>query len=99
MAVEEVIKIMKAEKANVGRLLRTARGQIDGILKMIEGDQYCIDVSTQIMSAEAVLRRANREVLHAHMESCVLEAVGSGDRQEAERKLEELYAALEKMLK
>jgi len=33
--------------------LKTVRGQIDGILKMIEEDRYCVDISTQILSAMA----------------------------------------------
>ena len=36
---------MKADPAQVNRLLKTARGQIDGILKMVEEDRYCLDVS------------------------------------------------------
>ena len=51
---------MKADKAKVSRLLKTARGQIDGVLKMIDEDQYCIDIANQIMAAEAVLQRANK---------------------------------------
>ena len=34
---------MKADHAQVNRLLKTARGQIDGILKMVEEDRYCLD--------------------------------------------------------
>ena len=34
---------MKADHAQVARLLKTARGQIDGILKMVEEDRYCLD--------------------------------------------------------
>ena len=36
---------MKADKAAVSRLLKTARGQIEGILKMVEEDRYCMDIS------------------------------------------------------
>ena len=52
---------MMADKKQVTRLLNTARGQIDGILKMVEEDRYCIDISHQIMASEAVLKRANKE--------------------------------------
>ena len=54
---------MKADKAKVARLLKTARGQIDGVLKMIDGDQYCIDIANQIMAAEAVqIRRLSGRI-------------------------------------
>ena len=46
---------MMADKKQVTRLLKTARGQIDGILKMVEEDRYCIDISHQIMASEAIL--------------------------------------------
>lgn len=62
---------MKADKAKATRLLKTARGQIDGLLKMVEEDRYCIDISNQLLATQAILRRLNREVLHAHLTSCV----------------------------
>lgn len=66
---------MKADKAKVTKLLKTARGQIDGVLKMIEEDRYCLDISNQLMASEAILKKANNEVLRAHMKSCVKEAL------------------------
>ena len=85
---------MKADHDQVTRLLKTARGQIDGILKMVEEDRYCLEVSSQIMAAQSILKKANRLVLKAHMNSCVKEAVESGDPEE---KLEELAALLDKL--
>ena len=85
---------MKADHAQVTRLLKTARGQIDGILKMVEEDRYCLEVSSQIMAAQSILKKANRLGLKAHMNSCVKEAVESGDPEE---KLEELAALLDKL--
>ena len=78
---------MMADKKQVTRLLKTARGQIDGILKMVEEDRYCIDISHQIMASEAILKRANKEVLKAHMTHCVHDAVNSED---CDQKIEEM---------
>ena len=85
---------MRADHAQVTRLLKTARGQIDGILKMVEEDRYCLEVSSQIMAAQSILKKANRLVLKAHMNSCVKEAVESGDPEE---KLAELATLLDKL--
>lgn len=85
---------MKADHTQVTRLLKTARGQIDGILKMVEEDRYCMDVSNQLMATQSILRKANRMVLKAHMDCCVREAVESGD---PEGRLEELAALLDKL--
>ncbi len=87
---------MKADREKVSRLLRTARGQIDGILKMIEEDRYCIDISNQIIATEALLHKANREVLHAHIDMCVKEAIDSG---KTEDKLAEIRSIVDKLSK
>ena len=60
---------MKADKAKIEKLLKTARGQLDGILRMLDQDRYCIDVSNQIMATQAILTKVNREILIAHMNS------------------------------
>ena len=85
---------MKADHTQVTRLLKTARGQIDGILKMIDEDRYCLDVSHQLMATQSILKKANRMVLKAHMNSCVRQAVASGDPEE---KLNELAVLLDKL--
>lgn len=87
---------MMADHKKVTRLLKTARGQLDGILKMVEEDRYCIDVSQQIMATEAILNRANKEILTAHLHHCVNEAATAEDRAQ---KIEELCATLDKILK
>ena len=85
---------MRADHEQITRLLKTARGQIDGILKMVEEDRYCLDVSNQLMATQAILKKANRTVLKAHMDGCVRQAVNSGDPGE---KLEELARLLDKL--
>ena len=87
---------MMADEKKISRLLKTARGQLDGILRMVEEDRYCIDISNQILAAQAVLNRANKEILKAHMEMCVNRAVETGDSQQ---KMAELYSVLDKILK
>ena len=85
---------MKADHTQVTRLLKTARGQIDGILKMVEEDRYCMDVSNQLLATQSILKKANRMVLKAHMDCCVREAVAA---DQPEEKLEELAALLDKL--
>ena len=85
---------MKADHKQIERLLKTARGQLDGILKMVEEDRYCLDVSNQLMATQSILKKANRMVLKAHMNSCVRQAVASGDPEE---KLNELAVLLDKL--
>lgn len=87
---------MKADKQTITSLLKTAKGQIEGILKMVEDDRYCIDISNQILATESILRKTNKEIIHAHMTHCVKEAFRSG---EEDAKIAELIAILEKIAK
>jgi DNA-binding FrmR family transcriptional regulator len=75
--------------------LKTARGQIDGIMRMIEDDRYCIDVSNQISAAIALLKKANLIILKQHMNTCVKDAAKS---KNASEKIDEISTILEKYI-
>ncbi len=62
---------MKADKTEVLLLLKTAKGHIEGIMRMVEDDRYCMDISNQIFAVEALMRKTNNVVLKAHLLSCV----------------------------
>ena len=87
---------MMADKQKVSKLLKTARGQIDGILKMSEEDRYCVDIPNQIMATQAVLKKANMEVLTAHCKGCVAAADTAEEKAE---KIDEMIALLSKLIK
>ncbi|MEE0266288.1 MAG: metal-sensing transcriptional repressor [Acutalibacteraceae bacterium] len=88
---------MQCDCQKVSNLLKTARGQIDGILKMIEDDRYCIDVATQVMATQAVLKKANTLILKGHMENCVKSAFESGNPADREEKIDEIVKLIDKM--
>ena len=90
---------MKADHKTVSRLVSNARGQLDAVLRMIEEDRYCMDISTQLLAAQSIIKRANREVLKGHVEHCIREAMESGDEESAEQKVQELLEYVEKMTK
>ncbi|MFY9450939.1 MAG: metal-sensing transcriptional repressor, partial [Bacillota bacterium] len=56
-----------AEKTKVLNLLKTSRGQIEGIIKMVEDDRYCVDISKQILAVQAQLKKANLQILEQHI--------------------------------
>lgn len=87
---------MMADQAKVTRLLKTARGQLDGILKMVDENRYCIDISQQLMATEALLNRVNKDILTAHLKHCVTHAE---TQQQREEKIDELVSMLGKLMK
>lgn len=78
--------------------LKTVRGQIEGIIRMLEDDRYCVDVSTQILSSIGLLKKANIDVLNSHIRSCVADAILEGEEQGNE-KIEEIINIIDKYIK
>jgi DNA-binding FrmR family transcriptional regulator len=76
-------------------LLKTARGQIDAVLRMVEEDRYCIDVSKQVHATVALLKKANIVILKQHMNTCVKDAIRTNNGSE---KIDEITMILEKSL-
>ena len=87
---------MMADQTQVLRLLKTARGQLDGIIRMVEEDRYCMDIVHQLMATEAMLNRTNREILSAHLKHCVKTAESEAEK---DQKIDELVDMLGKILK
>ena len=73
--------------------LRTARGQLDGIVRMVEDERYCVDISKQILSIQSLLKKANMEILKGHIKTCVRHAVEKG---EGDEKIEEIFSMIER---
>ncbi|MFP3853116.1 MAG: metal-sensitive transcriptional regulator [Anaerolineales bacterium] len=91
---------MRAEmKQDVVNRLRSINGHLNGILSMIEDDQYCIDVINQVQAVQAALSKVNLMVLDDHMHSCVTEAIRSEDPAERERVLDEIHQVFAKRSK
>lgn len=90
---------MVADKAKITRLLKTARGQLDGLLKMVEEDRYCIDISNQLMATQAILKKANHEIIHAHLGCCVKDAFEQGSELEKSKKIDEILTVMDKLSK
>lgn len=88
---------MKANVKVITRLLNTAKGQINGILKMIDDDKYCIDISNQILASIAILQKANQEIIKAHLEFCVKESFINNDN--SDKKIEEVMQIISKISK
>ncbi|NCC84184.1 MAG: metal-sensitive transcriptional regulator [Clostridia bacterium] len=88
---------MKAPLDPTLRRLRIARGQLEGIIKMVEDDRYCIDISTQLIAVTNALKNVNRDVLSAHLQHCVAESVESQDPADVEQKMDEIIKVIHKL--
>ncbi|MFA5571114.1 MAG: metal-sensing transcriptional repressor [Sphaerochaetaceae bacterium] len=87
---------MKADHEQVSRMLKTARGQLESVLRMVEEDRYCIDISNQILATQALLKKTNKMVLEAHMLSCVQQSFETG--ADVDQKIGEILRIVDKMV-
>ncbi|MBD2575707.1 MULTISPECIES: metal-sensing transcriptional repressor [Oscillatoriales] len=85
---------MQADKSKILRKLKTARGQMEGLLKMVEEDRYCIDISNQLMATQAILKRVNADILQEHLGQCVVEAFDKADQK---AKIQEIMMVMDKL--
>ncbi|GLZ29590.1 copper-sensing transcriptional repressor RicR [Lentzea sp. NBRC 105346] len=78
--------------------LRRIEGQIRGLQRMVENDDYCIDVLTQISAATKALQAVSLGLLDEHLKHCVAQAVAEGGPV-ADEKLAEASAAIGRLVK
>ena len=71
--------------------LKTSRGHLDAVVRMVEDDSYCPDVMKQLSAVQGSLERASRIVLRNHLETCVAAAMAAGRTDEI---VDELMEAL-----
>ncbi|MBS4913950.1 MAG: metal-sensing transcriptional repressor [Veillonella sp.] len=84
------------EVEKLSRRLRRVKGQIEGIEKMIEDHRYCIEVLQQIGAARAALYQVGMLMLESHSRSCVVDAIKSGNEDDAITELMGVYKSLHK---
>ena len=90
---------MKAAKDKTIRKLKTVSGQIDGLIKMIEDDRYCIDISNQVMASISILKNINKDVLRGHLEHCVYDSLKQKNEKDIKEKVDEIEKIINKLNK
>ena len=85
----------EAQKKKLLNRLSRIEGQVRGVRKMIEEDAYCNDVLTQSAAIAAAVNAFNRELLHAHVHSCVVRDIREGN----DGVVDELMTTLERLMR
>ncbi|MBU5485208.1 metal-sensing transcriptional repressor [Clostridium sp. MSJ-11] len=86
---------MNGEQKQALQALKISKGQIKAIIRMIEEERYCVDVSNQIIAAQSLLKKANLLVLKQHMNHCVIEAF---QHDNGSQKTDEIIELLSKVI-
>lgn len=85
-------------KDDVRNRLRRIEGQVRGLQRMVDEDEYCIDILTQIASVSKALQGVGLGLLDDHLRHCVRHAATASD-EEGDAKVHEAVQAVERLLR
>lgn len=87
------------DKSKLANRLRRISGQVEAVRRMIDDDEYCVDVLMQISAATGALNKVGEVILEDHLKSCVRDAMENGDDRDRDEKLAEIMAIFRKYKK
>jgi DNA-binding FrmR family transcriptional regulator len=87
-----------SDKDDYLKRLRRIEGQIRGLARMVENDEYCIDVLTQISAATKALQAVSLGLIDEHLKHCVAEAIAEGG-EAADAKVREASEAIARLVR
>lgn len=82
---------MQANKADVLRRLASIEGHLKGIRKMVEEDQYCVEILKQAYAVERALQKFEAAILDGHLHGCVVAGFRDGRDKEMVHELAQLF--------
>lgn len=82
---------MRADTSDVLKRLNYIEGHIGGIRKMVENDQYCVDILKQTYAVRKAIEKLEAVILEDHLHGCVPEGIREGREQAVIDELMQLY--------
>ena len=82
---------MITDKQDILKRLGYVEGHIGGIRKMVEDDQYCVDILRQTYAVRKALEKLEALLVEGHLQSCVPEGIKAGREAEVISELVQLY--------
>jgi DNA-binding FrmR family transcriptional regulator len=89
------MQVAAEDKRKLLARLKSVEGHVRGIQRMVENDQYCIDIIQQTQAVQRALDKFNALVLENHLNTCVTTAIQSEDADERERVVTEIMDVFE----
>ena len=73
----------KDTQERITHRLKIAKGHLQKVIKMVEDDNYCIDIIHQLQAVESGLKETGNLLLENHLKGCVVDAMTKGKKEEA----------------
>lgn len=90
-----VVGLDPRAKEKILARLRSVEGHLGGVIRMVEQDQYCVDVIKQTKAVQSAIDKVNAALLERHLNHCVSAAIRSDSARERERVISELLDVFE----
>ncbi|GAA3519736.1 metal-sensitive transcriptional regulator [Aeromicrobium panaciterrae] len=98
MATDHEARGYDDKKNDYLKRLRRIEGQARGLQRMVEEDQYCIDILTQVSAMTKALQSVSLGLLDDHLSHCVVDAARAGGA-ESDAKIREASDAIARLVR
>ncbi len=82
----------KTKKANILHRLKIAKGHLEKVIQMVEGDTYCIDILTQTKAIQSALQKTDEVILENYLQTCVVEHIAKGRSEQAVTEIMKVFS-------
>ena len=82
--------MLQEKKKQILKRMNYLSGHLEGVKKMIEKDEYCINIIEQNRGVISALYKVNEMILENHLNTCVVEAIEGKNKEERKKKIEEI---------
>jgi DNA-binding FrmR family transcriptional regulator len=83
--------LLPDKKQDVLKRLAFIEGHLQGIRRMVEREEYCVDVLKQTYAVRRAIEKMEALMLDNHLHTCVLEGLKDGREDQMIGELVELY--------
>jgi DNA-binding FrmR family transcriptional regulator len=88
---------MKVEsKEDVLKSLNRIEGQVRGLKRMVEEDEYCIDIITQTQAVKSAVSSVEDKLLEQHLSHCVVDQVKKNNTKKMVEEVMKVYKVSKK---
>jgi len=86
----------KNVKSDILRRAKIIQGHLRRVVKMIEDEEYCIDIVNQSLAVQNALKKIDEIILEDHLKTCVVDRIKKGQSEEAAKEVMEVFKRKEK---
>ena len=81
---------MQVAKEQIIHRLKISKGHLEKVIRMVDEDEYCIDIVHQLLAIQSALKNVDELILENHLKTCVASSIKNGESDEAIKEVMEV---------